>query len=122
MIPQQLLCVVGHCSSQSGVSYSHRKIVGSKIIIIIIHNILLLIKLTTLYINTSEPEGQRSEVNATLAHLTPPVKWLPIGPPGPDSNLKPASWDSRVPQHCTYRVVLISGSVCNNHPSFFLHT
>lgn len=64
----------------------HRKIVGSKIIIII-HNILYLIKLNTLYINTSEPEHQRSEVNATLAHLAPPVKWLPIGPRGTDFKL-----------------------------------
>lgn len=84
--PATTLCVVGHRSSQPGVSYSHRKIVRSKIIIIIIHNILYLIKLTTLYINTSEPKGQRSEVNATLAHLAPPVKWLPIGPRGKISN------------------------------------
>lgn len=77
-------CVVGHRSSQPGVSYSHRKIVRSKIIRIRIHNILYLIKLTTLYINTTEPNGQKSEVNATLAHLAPPVKWLPIGPQGMD--------------------------------------
>lgn len=86
MTPPQLHCVVGHRSSQPGVSYSHRKIVRSKIIII--HNILYLIKLTTLYINTSEPKGQRSEVNATLAHLAPPVKWLPIGPRGADFKLR----------------------------------
>lgn len=88
MIPLQTTpCAVGHRSSQPGVSYSHRKIVRSKIIIIIIHNILYLIKLTTLYINTSEPEGQRSEVNATLAHLAPPVKWLPISLQGTDFKL-----------------------------------
>lgn len=86
--PATTLCVVSHRSSQPGVSYSHRKIVRSKIIIIIIHNILYLIKLTTLYINTSEPKGQRSEVNATLAHLAPPVKWLPIGPRGADFKLR----------------------------------
>lgn len=61
------------------VSLTHRKIFRSKIIIII-HNILHLIKLTTLYINTSEHDGKRSEDNATLAHLEPPLKWLLIIP------------------------------------------
>lgn len=88
--PATTLCVVSHHSSQPGVSNSHRKIVRSKIIIIIIiviHNILYLIKLTTLYINTTKPKGQRSEVNATLAHLAPPVKWLPISPLGTEFKL-----------------------------------
>lgn len=84
MIFLRLRGAVRHRSSHPGVSYTHRKILRSKIIIIIINNIIYLIKLTTLYINTSEPEGQRSEVNATLAHLAPPVKWLPIGPRGTD--------------------------------------
>lgn len=70
MIPLRPHRVVAHRSSQPGVSYSHRKILGCKIIIII-HNILYLIKLTTLYINTPEPESQSWEVNATLAHLAP---------------------------------------------------
>lgn len=89
MIPLRPHCVQSAIVPVNQVSlYSHRKIVRSKIIIIIINNnILYLIKLTTLYINTSEPEGQRSEVNATLAHLAPPVKWLPIGRQGTDFKL-----------------------------------
>ena len=57
-------------------------------IIIIIHHRLALIKLTALYINTSEHEGKRSEVNATLAHLAPPVKWLPMVPSATDFKLR----------------------------------
>lgn len=63
-LPATARSAVGHRSSQPGVS--HRKIVRFKIkIIIIIHNILYLIKLTALYINTLERE--RSEVTATWA-------------------------------------------------------
>lgn len=121
--PATTLCVVSHHSSQPGVSNSHRKIVRSKIIIIVIHNILYLIKLTTLYINTTKPKGQRSEVNATLAHLAPPVKWLPISPRGTEFKL----WNRPVGSCslCFYTIGVVdfSGALwrnhkCKKHPSF----